>query len=285
MIEYDRIELKGIILMAKTRLTITLEEGILKRVDGAIDGAKIRNRSHAIEFLLTTCLMPKTTKVLILAGGEGVRFRPLTYELPKALLPIEGKPLLEHTLLSLRDQGLREIYISLGHLGGKIKDYFGDGGRHGLNIHYLSQEKRKPGTSQPVLEAREFFQDDPFLVIYGDVLTKLNLLDLLDFHNSCRGIATMALASVEKPSMWGVATIQGNRIVDFLEKPHIKTKSHLINAGIYVLNPEVFKYISKDSSRLEKDLFPRLASEGKLCAYPFESEWHDVSTPGVGRAS
>lgn len=267
--------------MSKTRLTITIDEQLLKRVDAAIDGSKIRNRSHAIEFLLTTCLIPKSTKVLILAGGEGVKFRPLTYELPKSLLPVQGKPLLEHTIISLREQGLRDIYISLGHLGEKIKDYFGDGRRLGVNISYIQQEKRKPGTAQPVLEAADYFKDEPFLVMYGDVLTKLNLVDLLDFHSSSRGIATIALASVEKPSMWGVAAIQGNRIVDFEEKPRTKTKSHLINAGIYVLNPEVFKYISKDSSRLEKDVFPRLASEGKLYAYPFESEWYDVSTPEI----
>lgn len=265
----------------KTRLTITLDGNILSKVDSTIDGSKIRNRSHAIESLLATYLVPKSTHVLILAGGEGVKFRPLTYELPKSLLPIRGKPLLEHTILSLREQGLREICISLGHLGSKIRDYFGDGSRLGVNITYLEQSKRRTGTAQPLREAREYLKDQPFLVIYGDVLTNINLLDLINFHYTCRGIATMALASVEKPSMWGVATIQGNRIVDFLEKPHVKTKSHLINAGIYVLDPEVFKYISADSVRLEKDLFPRLASEGKLCAYPFESEWHDVSTPSV----
>src|SRR3989338_574688 len=108
--------------MSKVRLTITLEEDLLKRVDSAIDGTKIRNRSHAIESLLTTCLIPKSTKVLILAGGQGVKFRPLTYELPKSLLPISGKPLLEHTLSSLKAQGLTDIYISTAHLGEKIED-------------------------------------------------------------------------------------------------------------------------------------------------------------------
>lgn len=267
--------------MPKTRLTITLDETILKRVDQAVDGAKIRNRSHAIEFLLTSCLVPKTTKVLILAGGEGVKFRPLTYELPKSLIPVKGKPLLEHTLEILEGLGLREVYVSLGHLGKKIKDYFGDGRRNGMQITYLQQSGIKRGTAQPLLEAKKYFSDSPFLVIYGDVLTKLNFLDLLDFHNSHRGAATMALASVEKPSMWGVATIQGNGIVDFIEKPKVKTKSHLVNAGVYVLNPEVFKYIAPDSIRLEKDLFPRLAQEGKLAAYPFDSAWYDVSTPEV----
>jgi mannose-1-phosphate guanylyltransferase len=267
--------------MAKKRLTITLEEDILKRLDNTIDHSKIRNRSHAIEFLLTSSLKPKSTKVLILAGGEGVKFRPLTNELPKSLIPIAGKPLLEHTLLSLRQLGLSDIYISVGHLGQKIKDYFGDGRNFGLHITYLEQARAKPGTAQPLLEAKKYFATETFLLIYADVLTKLNFLDLLDFQSSSRGLATMALVSVEKPSMWGVATIQGNRIIDFVEKPKVKTKSHLINAGVYVFNPEVFKYISSDSARLEKDLFPRLAQEGKLSAYPFESEWYDVSTPEV----
>ena len=267
--------------MAKTRLTITLDQDILKRVDSAIDGTKIRNRSHAIEYLLTTCLLPKSTKVLILAGGEGVKFRPLTYELPKSLLPIKGKPLLEHTLSSLKAQGLTDIYISTAHLGEKIEDYFGDGAKWGLRIKYLKQAEVKSGTAQPVLQAQKEFTE-PFIVIYGDVLTQVNYLDLLDFHNSHRGIATMALTSVEKPSMWGVATIEGNRIKSFEEKPGKgKTRSHLINAGIYVLDPQVFKYIEPKSTRLEKDLFPRLASEGKLYAYPFEGQWYDVSTPQV----
>lgn len=265
--------------MAKTRLTITLDQELLKRVDAAIDGTKIRNRSHAIEYLLTTCLIPQKTKVLIMAGGEGVKFRPLTYEIPKSLIPIRGKPLLEHTLEALKNQGFTEIYISIGYLGEKIKDYFGDGKRWGLHIRYIEQARRTPGTAQPLSEAKKYFVGESFIVIYGDVLTDLNLPDLLDFHNAQRSIATMALASVEKPSVWGVASIQGNRITDFVEKPREKTKSHLINAGIYVLTPDVFKYISENSERLEKDLFPRLAKEGKLYAYPFEGEWYDVSTP------
>ena len=267
-------------LMPKTRLTITLDEDILKRVDAAIDGSKIRNRSHAIEFLLTSCLIPQSSKVLILAGGEGVRFRPLTNELPKSLLPIAGRPLLEHTIQSLKAQGLTDIYISVAHLGDKIEDYFGDGSKFGVKIKYLEQAETKTGTAQPLLQAKHHFTD-PFLVIYGDVLTKINYLDLLDFHSSHRGIATMALTSVEKPSMWGVATIEGNRIKDFVEKPKNKTRSHLINAGIYVLNPDVFKYFDQKAVRLEKDLFPRLALEGKLYAYPFEGVWYDVSTPQI----
>jgi len=267
--------------MAKTRLTITLDEDLIKRIDSAVDGSKIRNRSHAIEYLLSTCLIPKSTKVLILAGGEGVNFRPLTYELPKSLLPIKGKPLLSYTLEALRDQGLTDIYISVGHLGEKIKEHFKDGSSIGVKLKYIQQEKKSQGTAIPVLEAKKYFQNEPFLVLYGDVLAKIDYLDLVDFHSSQRGVATVALASVEKTAMWGVASVQGNRIFDFVEKPKTKTKSHLINAGIYVLSPEIFKYIPKDARRLEKDVFPRLASEGKLYAYPFESDWYDVSSPEV----
>ncbi|HHT9154070.1 MAG TPA: sugar phosphate nucleotidyltransferase, partial [Candidatus Hypogeohydataceae bacterium YC40] len=93
---------------------------------------------------------------MILAGGEGVKFRPLTYELPKSLIPIRGKPLLEHTLEALRDQGFSEIYISIGHLGEKIKDYFADGSRWNLAIRYLDQGSGKRGTAQPVLEAKGY---------------------------------------------------------------------------------------------------------------------------------
>src|SRR3989338_3557650 len=186
-------------IMAKVRLTITLDEGLLKRVDRAIDGTKIRNRSPAIESLLKSSLSPTTTKVLILAVGEGVKFRPLTYELPKALIPIRGRPLLEHTLMSLRHQGFSEIVISLGHFGEKIREHFGDGKNFGLRISYLDQARKKQGTAQPVLEAKSILGDDgSFLVIYGDVLTKLNFSDILDYHSSHRGVATMALASVEK---------------------------------------------------------------------------------------
>lgn len=267
--------------MTKQRLTITLDQAVLKKVDSIIDGSKIRNRSHAIEYLLNTRLIPGSTKVLILAGGEGVRFRPLTYEMPKALIPIHDKPLLQYTLEALASQGLRDIYISIGHLGDKIKRHLNDGRQFGLNIKYLEQPVKKTGTALPLLHAKDRLGGTAFLVIYGDVLARLDFQDLLDFHSSHRGVATMALTSVEKTAMWGVATVQGNRIVDFIEKPKAKTKSHLVNAGIYVLSPEVFKYIPAGSTRLEQDLFPRLAEEGKLYAYPFEADWYDVSTPQV----
>lgn len=269
--------------MSRIRLTITLKDTILKLLDELIDGQKIRNRSHAIEFLLSQSLVPKQTKVLILAGGEGVNFRPLTFEMPKSLIPVAGKPLLEHTIMSLRRHNLTDVTISLGYLGGKIKEYFGDGSRWGLQISYLEQSQKKGGTAQPVKQSGEHFGSGTFLLIYGDVLTDINFVELLEFHRSQKSaVATMALAPVERVSMWGVTKVMGNKIVEFEEKPDSpKTHSHLVNAGIYVMEPSIFKYINRDSIRLESDVFPRLADEGKLAAYPFEGKWYDVSTPEI----
>ena len=270
--------------MARTRLTITLKDTLLQLLDELIDGQKIRNRSHAIEFLLSQTLVPKQIKVLILAGGEGVNFRPLTFEMPKSLIPVAGKPLLEHTVLNLRKHNLTDVTISLGYLGEKIKEYFGDGSRWGLQISYLEQsQNKKGGTAQPVKQAQESFGGGPFLLVYGDVLTDLDFVDVLDFHRSQKSpVATMALAPVERVSMWGVTKVMGNKIVEFEEKPDApKTHSHLVNAGIYVMEPSIFKYIGRESVRLESDVFPRLADEGKLAAYPFEGKWYDVSTPEI----
>lgn len=269
--------------MPRTRLTITLKDSILELLDAIVDGGKIRNRSHAIEFLLSQTLVPKQTKVLILAGGQGVSFRPLTYEVPKALIPVAGKPLLEHTIERLRRFNLTDVTISLGHLGEKIKDHFGDGSRFGLKISYLQQLGKKPGTAQPVKEAQEKFGSGAFIILYGDVLADIDLIEFLDFHRSQKGaVVTMALAPVERVSMWGVTKVVGNKIVEFEEKPEMpKTHSHLINSGIYTVEPSIFKYLNKDCIRLERDVFPRLANEGKMAAYPFDGAWYDVSTPEI----
>jgi NDP-sugar pyrophosphorylase family protein len=269
--------------MTRKRLTITLKSDVLKLLDSVVDGEKIRNRSHAVEYLLSQSLVPKSTRVLVLAGGQGANFRPFTYEIPKAMIPVSGKPLLEHTIENLRSANLPDITISVGHLGEKIKEYFGDGSRWGVRISYLEQKQNVVGTAQPLLEAQKEFSDETFLLMYGDVLAEINLLELLAFHRSQHGVAiTMALASVDRVTMWGVAKVVGNKVVAFEEKPEEPhTRSHLINAGIYVMEPNIFKYIGKTASRLESDVFPRLAEEGKIAGYPFEGQWYDVSTPQI----
>lgn len=269
--------------MTRQRVTVTLKNDILKLLDTFIDGEKIRNRSHAVEFLLSQVLVPKGVKVLILAGGEGVRFRPLTYELPKAMLPLSGKPLLEHTLEKLVKAGLKDIVISVGYLGEKIKNYFADGSRFSARITYLDQKGGRIGTAQPLRQAREQFSSAPFLVMYGDCLAEINFADFIDFHRMQSGaLLTMALASVDSVALWGSAKVVGNKIVEFVEKPKVKdVRSHLINAGMYIVEPALFNLVSEKAVRLESDIFPKLAEQGKLSAYPFDGSWFDISSPGV----
>ena len=269
--------------MTRKRLTITLRNDLVKLLDEMADGQTIRNRSHAVEVVLAQSLVPKATKVLILAGGRGTNFRPFTYEIPKAMIPVGGKPLLEHTIEQLKKFNLTDVTISIGHLGEKIQGYFGDGSKWGLSISYLVQRGSKIGTSPAMRGAKGVFASDTFLLMYADVLADIDLLDLIAFHRAERqAVVTMALASVERATMWGVAKLSGSAIVAFEEKPdEPHSRSHLINAGIYVMEPSIFTYIGKDSLRLESDVFPKLAVEKKLLGYPFAGAWYDVSTPHV----
>lgn len=268
--------------MERKRLTITLRKDLLPKIDKIIDGAKIRNRSHAIEYLLIQSLQPKVKKAVILAGGEGVKMRPFTYEMPKAMLPVHGRPILEHIIDLLRSYEIRDIIILIGPLGEKIKNYFGNGSKYGVKITYL-REKKAAGTAQPLLLAKKYLKNQPFLLFYGDVLADIDLQGLIDFHQQTGGIATVALTSVAEPSPYGVAKLRGNRILGFEEKPKKRPSlSRLISAGIFLLEPEIINYIpKKEYSRLEKDILPKLAKEGKLFGYPFEGQWFDVGTPEI----
>lgn len=268
--------------MERKRLTITLKKDLLPEVDKIIDGEKIRNRSHAIEFLLLQALRPKIKKALVLAGGKGLKMRPFTYEMPKSMIPVHGRPILEYTIELLRNHDIRDIILLIGYLGDKIKAHFGDGSKLGVKITYI-EEKKEVGTARPLLLAKKYLDEEPFLLIYGDILVDIDLADFISFHQEEKGIATVALTSVAEPSPYGVVKLRGSRILGFEEKPTRAPKlSHLISAGLYVLEPGIFDYISKKPySMLEEDVLPKLASEGSLRGFPFEGQWFDVGTPEI----
>lgn len=265
--------------MQRERLTITLNKKIVEEIDKTIDGVKIRNRSHAIECLLTNNFLPKNTKVLILAGGEGVKLRPLTYEMPKALLLIHGKPLLEYTLENLAKNNLRDIIISVGYLGDKIKNYFGDGSNLGVRISYLEQREGESGTAAPLFHAKEMIGGNTFILYYADVLADIDIMDMLKFHEEYKETVTMALTTLREPSSWGVANMKGIKIVDFIEHPEKSAvTSHLINAGIYVMEPKIFDYLAEDMKKIETDVFPVLSGKGEMLGYSFQGQWFDVGS-------
>ncbi len=268
--------------MDRTRLTITLKKDLLPLVDEVIDGTRIRNRSHAIEYLLSQNLKPQSKKALILAAGRGVNMRPFTYEIPKTLLPVKGKPILEYSIEMLRDNGFNDIYILIGHLGDKIVSHFGDGSRFGVKITYL-KERKELGTAAPLRQAKQYLGRAPFLMLYGDVLIDINLKDFVEFHRAHNGVGTIAVTSSDQPHDFGVVKLHGNKIAKFTEKPEKgKRLSHFIDAGLFMLTPEIFKKLSKSGySMLEKDVFPALAKEGKLFGYPFDGDWFDVGSPAI----
>lgn len=264
----------------RERVTITLSKSILKQIDQSVNGVTIRNRSYAIETLLKENLSLRIKKVLILAGGQGVKMRPFTYELPKPLIPFRGKPLLEHTLELLRTYDLTDVVLSIGYLGQKIKDYFGDGSRFGIRITY-SEENQPLGTAGAVFYARPLLQDESFLVMHGDILTDIDLKDFFSFFLQEKILACLALTSVANPSTFGVVQLEGKTITGFEEKPKRKKEiSHLISAGIYLFNGEIFEILpSEFPASLETDVFPQVAKSGRLLGYSFSGQWFDISDP------
>src|SRR3989339_783836 len=155
------------IMEKRDRLTVTLKKEVLKNLDKYIDGSRIRNRSHAVEYILEKHFSPKVKKAVILAGGRGLKMRPFTYEMPKAMIPINNRPVLEYIIENLRRNDIRDIIISIGYLGDKIKEYFGNGSKFGVNITYLIQ-KKETGTIEPLLQTKKLIGDEPFLLYYGD---------------------------------------------------------------------------------------------------------------------
>jgi NDP-sugar pyrophosphorylase family protein len=266
--------------MTRKKICISIKKELLEKIDrDVIDSEKIRTRSHAIEYLLSQALPPKISKALILTAGKGVKMRPFTYELPKAMLSVKARPILDHILELLRNNGIREVILLVDSKGDKIRSHFGDGSHYGVKITYL-EEKKPSGTAIPLKKAKDLLGNEPFLLIYGDVLAKINLKEMMDFHEESGALATMAVTSVEETGDWGVVNLRGNRIISFIEKPKKPGLSHLVNAGIFILEPEVLNHIpTKKFSRLETDVFPKLVKEDKVAGYIFEGQWFDVGTP------
>jgi len=262
----------------KERVTLTLDSDLLKQIDLRIDGHKIKNRSHAIElFLLQALGSNSPKKAIIIAGGKGTRLKPITHEIPKPMVPLHDKPIMEHTIDLLKKYGVRDIIISVGFKGEKIKEYFGNGRKFGVNITYV-EEEIPLGTGGPLRLAKEFLTET-FVMCNADELKNIDLFDMYMFHKECGGKATIALTTIEDPSTFGVAKLDGNKIVEFIEKPKRGTEpSKLINSGLYILEPEVIEYVPEGKSMIETDVFPKIAKEGKLFGYPFSGQWFDTGT-------
>ena len=270
-------------MVTREKIAITLRSDLLKNVDEIIDGERIRNRSHAIEYLLTQSLKPSIHSALILAGGKGTGIWPLTKKMPKSLLPVNGKAILDYQIELLKGSDITNLIIVVGHLSNVIKQHLGDGSKYGIKITYIEQDGDEIGTGHGLFLAKQFLAHNPFLMMYGDVLAEIDLKDFIEYHGASDSVGTVALTSVKYPSLYGVAKLRGEKIVQFAEKPKEKEEmSRVISAGIACFNPEIFSYLSKDISlALEKDVFPKLASQEKLGGYLFEGKWFDIGTKEI----
>jgi NDP-sugar pyrophosphorylase family protein len=260
----------------KERVTLTLDNEILKHVDGTIDRTNVKNRSHAVELLIVKALGVHVPRIaVILAGGQGTRLRPLTYEIPKALIPIHDKTLTEHLFDLFKRYDIRQIVMAVGHMKDKIRNYYGDGTRFGIRISYID-ETEPLGTAGPLRLGKDMFTES-FIVSNGDELKNINLEEMFQVHKQNNALCTIALTTVDDPTEYGVARLDGARILEFVEKPSKdEAPSKLINSGLYIIEPEVIDLIPKGKSMLEKDVFPKLARKGRLFGYPFSGQWFDT---------
>jgi NDP-sugar pyrophosphorylase family protein len=210
-------------------------------------------------------------QAVILAGGEGTRLRPYTTVLPKPMMPIGDKPILEIVIKKLADAGIKKIVLSVGYLEGIIRAYFGDGGKFGVDIEYFTE--REPLGTAGCLGLIENLEDE-FIVANGDVLTSLDFGDLLEHHRSHGRKVTICAYNKEVTISLGVLELNGDIVEDYIEKP---TYSYSVSMGIYVMNRDVVQYIPRNEYFDLPTLIKKLISVNEpINVYKFEGEWHDI---------
>ncbi len=219
-------------------------------------------------------------KAVILVGGEGTRLRPLTYSTPKAMMSVLNRPFLEHIIAYLRKRGVEDIILGLNYFPEVIRDYFGDGSSLGVRLAY-AVENSPLGTAGAVKNAEQYL-NSTFVVLNGDIFTELDIAAMLAFHQHKRAKATIALTWVDDPSAFGVVeTDNDRRVKRFIEKPSAdRVTTNWINAGIYILEPEVLQHVPASSHYMfEQGLFPLLLELDKpVYGYPFSGYWLDMGT-------
>jgi NDP-sugar pyrophosphorylase family protein len=212
---------------------------------------------------------------MILAAGKGTRLEPLTRDIAKPMVTIGDRPVLEHTIEWLRSHGITDICINLHYKPESITRWFEDGSRFGVSLTY-SYEEVILGTAGAVRQVAHYFRE-PFLVVYGDVLTNMNVTALRRFHEEHRAAITVALYHVENPSACGIVQLDdASRILRFIEKPKPEQAfTDLASAGVLVVDPLVFDYIPQGVfSDFGSDIFPALlANNVKLCGYELKDEF------------
>jgi mannose-1-phosphate guanylyltransferase len=212
-------------------------------------------------------------KAFILCGGRGERLKPITDTVPKPMVPVAGRPILEYQLDLLEKHGIREAVLLVGWHGEAVERYFGDGHKIGMHIEYSYEDpNNRLGTAGPIKAARRFV-DGTFVAMNGDIVSNADVGRIVAFHKDrgCAGTINM----IDMPSPYGIIDLDGDYIVRFREKPVLPYK---MNAGLYVLEPEVVD-LMPDVGSIETDVFPKVAAANRLCGFDSTGiYWSDVGT-------
>jgi NDP-sugar pyrophosphorylase family protein len=221
-------------------------------------------------------------KAVILVGGEGTRLRPLTYDIPKPMVPICGKPFVEYQLDLMRRYGVEEVIFSLGYKWNSFDDYFGDGSRFGLKINYVIEDEPL-GTGGAIKNVEDYLDEKPFYVFNGDILSDFNLKEIMDLHLEKNSCCTLALTPVDNPTIYGVVEYDNRLCIrKFTEKPKPEEiRSNMINAGLYVMNRRVLDRMEQGKNySIERQIFPALLIENQpLYCYLYDGYWMDIGNP------
>lgn len=218
-------------------------------------------------------------KAFILAAGIGNRLRPLTLKLPKPMIPLVNKPVIAHTLDNLKKHNINSVVMNLHFMADTISSYFGDGHNIGMDINY-SKEENLLGTAGGLKKCKKYF-DSTFVVLSGDNLCDIDITSVVEFHKRKRSLATMVLKEVDAKYEYGIAiSDKYNRITSFVEKPTWSSVfSNTVNTGIYVFEPEIFKYIPDGFYDFGKDLWPKLLKMKKnIYSYIMNGYWTDIGS-------
>lgn len=220
-------------------------------------------------------------KAFILAAGVGTRLRPLTFELPKPMIPLVNRPVMAHTVENLKKHNISSIMMNLYFMPEMIMDYFGNGEKFGVDISY-SKEENLLGTAGGLKKCENFF-DSTFIVMSGDGLSDIDITSAVEFHKNKKSLATMVLKKIDSKFEYGVTIAdKNNKITDFIEKPSWSSVfSDTVNTGIYIFEPEIFKYIPDGVYDFGKDLWPKLLTLKKpIYAYLMNEYWTDIGNIG-----
>src|SRR5215213_9194010 len=220
-------------------------------------------------------------KAVVLVGGQGSRLRPITFDVPKAMVPLRNRPFMRYMIDFLRAGELDGAVLSLGYLPDPIKRYFDERDLNGFSIDY-AVEDHALGTAGGIKNTEGYLDGESMVVVNGDVLSGMDLRVAIAKHKESDALATITLTSVEDPTAYGLVEVDHDMVVHrFIEKPAAdEVTTSLVNAGIYVLEPEVLEMIPRGQEiSIEREIFPELQAMGRLRAYISSSYWRDIGTP------